>query len=107
MLGVCRICGKMIDEYELTWDTCEECMENVKTYDNCVCCGEENRSRVELNGFITSCLDETEMEEILLEAICHSRYLSRYINDYATDNLYEIIEMKEEEKENDRPIERD
>lgn len=63
----CKKCGDWIKEDDP--DLCNDCIEKEKTQENVVEIGNQWKEKVTINGFLTSCFSEEEIEDILFDHI--------------------------------------
>ncbi len=98
----CNGCGEWFLDDELTNGYCQDCLEEEMTYENAIKCGSENEESVAINGFLASCFDSSEIEEILLKTLNETKELmpssvDEYVKTYCKDDLYYFAEWLEEQ----------
>lgn len=96
----CKECDEWFTDDELINGYCKECLEEEMTYENAIKCGSENEESVAINGFIASCFDSSEIEEILLKTLNETKELipskiDEYVKTYCKDDLYYFAEWLE------------
>lgn len=99
----CKVCGGLVSEDDLWGGVCGECIEKHTNLDNCIEFGNEDKKKIEINGFILSLLTEEQINDILVRAIrdantilpvdC-SEYVANDIDWYGE----QIVKHKETEK---------
>lgn len=67
----CKFCDNLVEERE---EVCESCL----TMEKCVEIGEEHKQCLELNGFIASSFETSEIEEILLKVLKEAEELKKF-----------------------------
>ena len=75
----CKICGEIAES-----EICDKCL----SIEKCFKVGEEHRQCLELNGFVASMFDTSEIEEILMRELKESQELG-------TTNKYDFIDYLE------------
>lgn len=73
----CDSCGGVFLKEELFWGMCEQCLYDYGRYDFKTCFefadNDNEKTSIEINSFLTSVLDENEIEQILLDFIATHR----------------------------------
>lgn len=83
----CPICGEYYDGDDGV-GVCEVCLEERETVGNALKYGATSPEKIEINGFITSMLDEEQINAIL----------TKYVEEHVTDHSPKVVFYCEEEK---------
>lgn len=99
----CNGCGEWFLDYELTKGYCEDCLEEEMTFENAIEYGAKYEESVAINGFLASCFDRSEIEEILLKDLTQAKELipsriNEYVKTYCKDGLDYFAEWLEEQE---------
>ena len=88
---------------DLWGGVCLECIENHTNLDTCIEFGNEDKKKVEINGFILSLLSEEQINDILVRAIRDANTIipidcSEYVAGDFDWYGEQIVKQKEKEK---------
>ncbi len=75
----CAICDEWCNPDDLYGGVCESCLDNNVDADNALQLGDENKEKIEINGFLAQAFSESEIESILKSKLNNNK--SFYHND--------------------------
>lgn len=62
----CKICGAYHKSEEFWYGVCDKCLENKATVENAIELGNDDKEKIEINGFLLTVFKESEIQEILM-----------------------------------------
>ena len=99
----CKICGELMSEDDLWGGVCLECIDKHTNLDNCIEFGNDDKRKVEVNGFIFSLLTEEQINDILVRIIRDANTItpidcSEYVSDDYDWYGEQVVKQKEQRK---------
>lgn len=99
----CKLCGELYSDDELESGVCLKCIDKHTNLDNCIEFGNDDKRKVEVNGFIFSLLTEEQINDILVRIIRDANTItpidcSEYVSDDYDWYGEQIVKQKESEK---------
>lgn len=90
---VCEVCGREVDE--LHFGVCDYCLEKNTNFENVIEFGDENKKKIEINGFLGYVFSDLEIEQILKKEYLECKNIGNYVDeniekDYIFEEIYDF-----------------